>query len=98
MAFYARESCGWCTPCRDGLPWAARIMNDLEHGRGRMEDLDVLRMTVEVGGPRGRAFCDLMGGAMAPLGTGLTRFRDLFEAHVREGCCPIARDYGRAAA
>jgi hypothetical protein len=39
-----------------------------------------------------------MGGAMAPLGTGLARFGDLFEAHVREGCCPIARDFGRAAA
>ena len=98
MAFYARESCGWCTPCRDGLPWAARILADIEAGRGRMQDLDVLRMTVEVGGPRGRAFCDLMGGAMSPLGTGLDRFGDLFEAHVREGCCPVARDHGRAAA
>jgi NADH-quinone oxidoreductase subunit F len=98
MAFYARESCGWCTPCRDGLPWVAKIMADLEAGRARMEDLDVLEMTVEVAGPRGRSFCDLMGGAMSPLGTGLARFRDLFEAHVREGCCPIARDHGRAAA
>jgi len=98
MAFYGRESCGWCTPCRDGLPWVAKILADLERGAGRPGDLDVLRMTVEIGGPRGRAFCDLMGGAMAPLGTGLSRFGDLFEAHVREGCCPIARDHGRAAA
>ena len=98
MAFYARESCGWCTPCRDGLPWVARILADLEAGRGRMEDLDVLRMTVEIGGTRGRSFCDLMVGAMSPLGTGLTRFGDLFEAHVTEGCCPVARDHGRAAA
>ena len=97
MRFYARESCGWCTPCRDGLPWVAKIMDALERGEGRMSDLDVLRMTVEVAGPRGRAFCDLMGGAMSPLGTGLARFGDLFEAHVREGCCPVAREYGRAA-
>jgi hypothetical protein len=39
-----------------------------------------------------------MGGAMSPLGTGLARFGDLFEAHVREGCCPIARQYKGAAA
>ncbi|ATX64846.1 complex I 51 kDa subunit family protein [Roseinatronobacter bogoriensis] len=98
MAFYARESCGWCTPCRDGLPWVAQIMMRLERGEGRMEDLDVLRETVAIAGPRGRTFCDLMGGAMAPLGSGLARFGDLFEAHVREGCCPIAREYGRSAA
>ncbi|MEE4119998.1 MAG: NADH-ubiquinone oxidoreductase-F iron-sulfur binding region domain-containing protein [Paracoccaceae bacterium] len=98
MAFYARESCGWCTPCRDGLPWASRIMADIEAGAGRLSDLDILRMTVEVGGPRGRAFCDLMGGAMSPLGTGLARFGDLFEQHISDKCCPIARDHGRAAA
>lgn len=98
MAFYARESCGWCTPCRDGLPWAARIMAALEAGEGRAEDLDILKMTVEVAGPRGRTFCDLMGGAMSPLGTGLVRFGTLFEAHVREGCCPVARAHGKAAA
>lgn len=99
MAFYARESCGWCTPCREGLPWVARIMRALEDGTGTMEDIEVLRMHVEVAGPRGRTFCDLMGGAMSPLGTALARFSDLFEAHVREGCCPIHRDFanGRAA-
>ena len=40
--FFARESCGWCTPCRDGLPWIASILGDLEEGKGRPEDLDVL--------------------------------------------------------
>ena len=40
--FFARESCGWCTPCRDGLPWVARMLGDIEEGRGRPEDLEVL--------------------------------------------------------
>ena len=39
--FFARESCGWCTPCRDGLPWIARILGDIEEGRGRPDDLEV---------------------------------------------------------
>lgn len=88
MRFYARESCGWCTPCRDGLPWAARILDALEAGTARRGDLDVLRMTAAEAGPRGRTFCDLMGGAMAPLASALARFGDLFEAHL-EGGCPV---------
>lgn len=93
MAFYARESCGWCTPCRDGLPWVARIMRALEAGTGTMADIAVLGMHVDVGGPRGHAFCDLMGGAMSPLASALARFGDLFQAHVRQGCCPVHRDF-----
>ncbi|MFO1132830.1 MAG: NADH-ubiquinone oxidoreductase-F iron-sulfur binding region domain-containing protein [Hyphomicrobiales bacterium] len=88
MRFYARESCGWCTPCREGLPWAARILDALEAGTARRGDLDVLRMTAGEAGPRGRSFCDLMGGAIAPLASALTRFEDLFEAHL-EGGCPL---------
>ena len=40
--FFAQESCGWCTPCRDGLPWLASLLGDIEEGRGRCEDLDIL--------------------------------------------------------
>ena len=40
--FFARESCGWCTPCRDGLPWSVKILRAFEAGRGRAEDLEVL--------------------------------------------------------
>jgi NADH-quinone oxidoreductase subunit F len=86
MRFYARESCGWCTPCREGLPWASRILDALEAGTARPGDLDVLRMTAAEAGPRGRSFCDLMGGAMAPLASALARFGDLFEAHLAHGC------------
>lgn len=86
MRFYARESCGWCTPCREGLPWAARILDALEDGGATARDLEVLHMTAAEAGPRGRSFCDLMGGAMAPLATALARFPDLFEAHLGGGC------------
>jgi NADH-quinone oxidoreductase subunit F len=90
MAFYARESCGWCTPCREGLPWAARILSALEEGTARPEDIAVLKMTASEAGPRGRSFCDLMGGAMGPLSSLLTRFGGLVEAHLNGGC-PIRR-------
>jgi NADH-quinone oxidoreductase subunit F len=86
LRFYARESCGWCTPCREGLPWAARILDALEAGTARASDLDVLRMTAAEAGPRGRTFCDLMGGAMAPLGSALARWGEVFEAHLHGGC------------
>jgi len=90
MRFYARESCGWCTPCREGLPRAAQILGALEEGTATRADLDVLTMTAAEAGPRGHSFCDLMGGAMAPPGSLLGRFCDLVEAHP-DGGCPIAR-------
>ncbi len=86
MRFYARESCGWCTPCREGLPWVAQIVDDLEAGTAKAADLDILHMTAAEAGPRGRSFCDLMGGAMGPLATGLHRFERQFAAHAVHGC------------
>lgn len=86
LRFYARESCGWCTPCREGLPWTSRILNELENGTARARDIDILRMTAIEAGPRGRSFCDLMGGAMQPLASALARFGDLFDSHVAHGC------------
>ncbi|MCB6179923.1 SLBB domain-containing protein [Rhodobacter sp. Har01] len=86
MAFYARESCGWCVPCREGLPWAARILRALEDGSAQPEDLAALRDIAAEASPRGRSFCDLMGGAMAPLASLLARFPDLIDAHLHRGC------------
>lgn len=86
LRFYARESCGWCTPCREGLPWAARILDALEAGTARASDIDVLRTTAAEAAPRGRSFCDLMGGAMQPLASALARFGDLFDDHLAHGC------------
>jgi NADH-quinone oxidoreductase subunit F len=88
--FYARESCGLCTPCRDGLPWVSKLLDVLEAGHGRREDIDLLHMHVGLVGPSGRSFCDLAAGAMTPLKSGLLRFGDIFTAHLN-GACPVGR-------
>lgn len=85
--FFAQESCGWCTPCRDGLPWVEAILDDIEAGRGQMEDLDVLAMHTHALGP-GHTFCAHAPGAMEPLQSALKHFRADFERHIRERRCP----------
>jgi len=85
--FFAQESCGWCTPCREGLPWVARILQAIEDGHGRMEDLDLLSFHVRMLQP-GNTFCMLAPGAAEPLQSALKYFRDDFEQHIREKRCP----------
>ncbi len=85
--FFARESCGFCTPCREGLPWVARTLEAIEEGRGEPGDLDVLRDQVDRMAP-GRTFCLLAPGAMEPLQSALKYFADDFEAHIRGKRCP----------
>ena len=87
MRFFSHESCGWCTPCRDGLPWVDEIFQRLENGAGRIEDIQVLTDHLEYLGP-GRTFCALAPGAMAPLGSALRHFREDFDAHIHSGGCP----------
>ena len=87
MKFFAHESCGFCTPCRDGLPWVDTIFRDLESGKGSFKDIDVLKDHVGYLGP-GRTFCALAPGATAPLGSGLRLFADEFAAHVSGAKCP----------
>jgi NADH-quinone oxidoreductase subunit F len=85
--FFARESCGWCTPCREGLPWTARLLEAIEKGDGKDEDLEVLTMHTRLLGP-GKTFCALAPGAMEPLQSALRYFREDFERHIRERRCP----------
>jgi len=87
MHFFSHESCGWCTPCRDGLPWIDQIFSDLEQGNAKANDLQILHDHVDYLGP-GRTFCALAPGAMAPLGSSLKYFKDDFEEHIKKGCCP----------
>jgi NADH-quinone oxidoreductase subunit F len=84
--FFARESCGWCTPCREGLPWAAKILEAIESGRGEPDDLEQLRM---LGNNLwlGKTYCALAPGAMEPLRSGLKLFREDFERHIKEKMC-----------
>ncbi len=87
VEFYAHESCGKCTPCREGTWWATRVLGRIEDGYGREEDLPLL-------GEMGhnilfRAFCALADGAVSPISSTLQYFKEEFEAHVREGRCPF---------
>ncbi|HAL80925.1 MAG TPA: NADH-quinone oxidoreductase subunit F [Mucilaginibacter sp.] len=85
--FFAQESCGWCTPCREGLPWTEKILLSIENGEGRPEDLELLEMHTKYMGP-GNTFCALAPGAMEPLQSGLKYFREDFEKHINEKKCP----------
>ena len=85
--FFAQESCGFCTPCREGLPWTEKLLLSIENGQGRKEDLDLLQMHARFLGP-GNTFCALAPGAMEPLQSGLKYFRDDFEKHIDLKRCP----------
>ncbi len=85
--FFARESCGWCTPCRDGLPWLAHILADIENGKGRREDLDVLEEHTWLLKLH-HTYCALAPGAIEPLQSALKLFREDFDRHIEEKRCP----------
>jgi NADH-quinone oxidoreductase subunit F len=84
--FFAQESCGWCAPCRDGLPWVEQTLHAIEAGNGTEDDLALLMEMTGHLGP-GRTFCALAPGAMAPLKTGLTHFGEDFARHIHDGGC-----------
>ena len=87
VAFYATESCGKCTPCREGTWWATRVLGRVEDGYGREADLPLM---AEMGGNiMFRAFCALADGAAAVIDSSLEHFREEYEEHVRLGRCPF---------
>lgn len=88
--FFAQESCGYCTPCRDGLPWMARILQAFENGDGQERELHILEQHTKWLGP-GHTFCALAPGAMEPLQSGLKFFREDFEQHIRDRGCSYKR-------
>lgn len=79
--FFARESCGWCTPCRDGLPWSVKILLALEQGKGQPGDIETLQQLCRQLGP-GKTFCAHAPGAVEPLQSAIKYFRDEFEAGI----------------
>jgi NADH-quinone oxidoreductase subunit F len=85
--FFAQESCGWCTPCREGLPWIEKILLSLENGEGKEEDIELLDMQTKMLGP-GNTFCALAPGAMEPLQSAIKYFKEDFMEHVRKKKCP----------
>jgi NADH-quinone oxidoreductase subunit F len=87
MQFFARESCGWCTPCREGLPWLAQTLEAIEKGAGRPEDMTILQEHTWLL-RLGHTFCALAPGAVMPLQSALKYFRDDFEEHIHQQHCP----------
>jgi NADH-quinone oxidoreductase subunit F len=82
--FYAHESCGKCTPCREGTYWLAQIYARLETGSGTREDIDLLLDIAD--SINGKSFCALGDGAASPIVSSVKHFRDEYEAHLDGGC------------
>ena len=85
--FYKHESCGKCTPCREGTWWLVQLMRDLEDGKGSAADLDKLLDLCD--NIMGRAFCALGDGATSPITSSIKYFRDEYIAHITNGGCPF---------
>jgi NADH-quinone oxidoreductase subunit F len=85
--FYAHESCGKCTPCREGTYWYKLMLARLEKGNGTEEDLDTLLDLSD--NIMGRSFCALGDGATAPVTSSIQHFRDEYIRHFESGGCPF---------
>ncbi|MGY0388654.1 NADH-quinone oxidoreductase subunit NuoF [Nocardioides sp. WG-D5] len=85
--FYKHESCGKCTPCREGTWWLVQVLERLEKGDGKPEDLDLLLDQCD--NILGRSFCALGDGATSPITSSIKYFRDEYLAHLEQGGCPF---------
>ena len=83
--FFAHESCGQCTPCREGTSWALKMLQRIKAGRGRLIDLDLLlEIGDNIGIMPGTTICGLADGAAWPIKNAIRKFRDEFEQYIRE--------------
>lgn len=87
VEFFAQESCGWCTPCRDGLPELGHYLRKFESGTATEKDITMLQKFPSFLAP-GNTFCALAPGAVEPLQSALKYFREDFDAHIEHACCP----------
>ena len=85
--FYKHESCGKCTPCREGTWWLTQVLTRLEAGQGSAEDLDLLLDQCD--NILGRSFCALGDGATSPITSSIQYFREEYIAHLEHGGCPF---------
>lgn len=85
--FYHHESCGQCTPCREGSGWAAKVLDAIEAGRGRQEDLDLLLDMCD--NIQGNTICALGDSIAIPVRSYIKTFTDEFQRHIDEGGCPF---------
>jgi NADH-quinone oxidoreductase subunit F len=87
MHFYRHESCGKCTPCREGADWMYKIVGRIERGEGSMRDLDLLVSVAR--NINGKTLCPFGEAEVAPVLSAVEHFREEFEAHIREGRCTV---------
>lgn len=87
MEFYEHESCGKCTPCREGTYWTVQVLDSLEHGQGSDADLDKLLDICD--NILGRSFCPFGDGAISPIVSSIKYFRNEYIDHVKLGRCPF---------
>ena len=85
--FYFEESCGQCTPCREGTGWLYRIIHRIETGEGRQEDLDLLLNLAD--NIQGRTICALGDAAAMPVRAFVKVYRDEFQAHIDHKRCTV---------
>ena len=86
IRFFARESCGWCTPCREGLPYIQEILTRIENGFGEKSDIEILREHVRY---LNYSFCALAPGAMGPVEGLLRLFEEEILEHIKKKKCPF---------
>ena len=87
LHFYRHESCGKCTPCREGTDWLFKILQKIERGEGEVKDIALLENVA--GLITGKTLCAFGDAAATPALTTIKHFREEYEAHVREGRCPL---------
>jgi NADH-quinone oxidoreductase subunit F len=87
--FYYEESCGQCTPCREGTGWLWRVIDRIEHGQGRNEDLDLLNSVAD--NIQGRTICALGDAAAMPVRAFIKHYRDEFQHHIDHKQCLVSR-------
>ena len=91
LHFYRHESCGKCTPCREGGAWLLNMLRKIERGEGRMRDIELLLSVAD--NIAGKTLCAFGDAAATPVLATIKQFRDEFEAHVREGRCTCPADW-----
>jgi len=92
--FYFAESCGQCTPCREGTGWMYRVIKRIEEGKGKPEDLDLLESAA--GQIEGRTICAFGDAAAWPVQSFLKHFREEFEYHIEHKCCMVGEGASKA--
>jgi NADH-quinone oxidoreductase subunit F len=89
--FFADESCGQCSPCREGTGWVHRILRRIINGRGRLEDLD--QLLAIAGDMEGTTICVFADAAAWPVQSYIEKFRDEFEQYIRSGASAEKKEH-----